>query len=206
MILSLLFQDPILFLIWLMAIVTAITVHEFAHAAAASLLGDPTPGSQGRVSFNPMAHIDPFGFLLLVLVGFGWGRPVQFNPYNLRNQKWGAAIVGFAGPLANIGMVILFGVLARVFIDLGVENRLFVLLISMVQINLALLLFNLLPIPPLDGSKVLFAFLPPSAQGIRIFLERYGLYLLLGLLLFGTSIFGKFFSAIYSMLVRVLFA
>jgi len=206
MILNLLFQDPILFLIWMVAIVMAITIHEFSHAAAATTLGDPTPSSLGRLSFNPMAHIDPFGFILLILVGFGWGRPVPFNPYNLRNQRWGAAIVGFAGPLANIAMVILFGVLARAFMGLGVENRLFILLISVVQINLALLIFNLIPIPPLDGSKVLFALLPESGQGIRHFLERYGLYLLLALVIFGTSIFGKLFSIMYDAVLHIIFA
>ena len=205
MILNLLFQDPILFLIWLVAIVMAITIHEFSHAAAATILGDPTPSSLGRLSFNPIAHIDPFGFILLIIVGFGWGRPVPFNPYNLRDQRWGAAIVGFAGPLANIAMVVLFGVLARAFIGLGVENRLFILLISVVQINLALLLFNLIPIPPLDGSKVLFALLPPSGQPIRHFLERYGLYLLLALVIFGTSLFGQFFSVLYNAVLRIIF-
>lgn len=205
MILNLLFQDPILFLIWLVAIVMAITIHEFSHAAAATMLGDPTPSSLGRLSFNPIAHIDPFGFILLILVGFGWGRPVPFNPYNLRNQRWGAAIVGFAGPLANIAMVVLFGVLARAFIGLGSENRLFILLISVVQINLALLLFNLIPIPPLDGSKVLFALLPPSGQPIRHFLERYGLYLLLALVIFGTSLFGHLFSVLYNAVLRIIF-
>lgn len=206
MILNLLFQDPTLFFIWMVAIIMAITIHEFAHAAAASMLGDPTPGSLGRLSFNPIAHIDPFGFLLLILVGFGWGRPVPFNPYNLKNQRWGAAIVGFAGPLANIALVVLFGLVSRIFLDLGPENRLFILFISIVQINLALLLFNLIPIPPLDGSKVLFALLPPSGQGIRTFLERYGLYLLLALVIFGTSIFGRLFSLLYDAVLRVIYA
>lgn len=205
MILNLLFQDPIQALIIVTCIVVAITIHEFSHAAAASLLGDPTPGSLGRLSFNPIAHIDPFGFILLILVGFGWGRPVPFNPYNLRNQRWGSAIVGFAGPLANVFMVILFGVLARVFIGLGPENRLFMLLLYMVQFNLILLLFNLIPIPPLDGSKVLFALLPPSGQPIRHFLERYGLYLLLALVIFGTSIFGHLFSVLYNAVLRIIF-
>ena len=206
MILNLLFQDPVLFFIWLVAIVMAITIHEFAHAAAASMLGDPTPSSLGRLSFNPIAHIDPFGFLLLILVGFGWGRPVPFNPYNLKNQRWGAAIVGFAGPLANIALVLLFGALSRVFLGLGADNRLFILFISIVQINLALLLFNLIPIPPLDGSKVLFALLPPSGQWIRHFLERYGLYLLLALVIFGTSVFGHLFSLLYDAVLRIIYA
>ena len=178
MILNLLFSDPALFLVWLVAIVTAITVHEFSHAAAASLQGDGTAQSLGRLTFNPLAHIDPLGFLALLFVGFGWGRPVPFNPWNLRNSRFGPAVVGLAGPLANIVMVVVFGFLLKATIGLGIENRLFLLFAALVQINLVLFLFNLLP--------------------IRYTLERYGPFILLAVILFGSRPLGAAFSYLFS--------
>lgn len=214
MILQLLFHDPLLFVIWIVAIVYAITIHEFAHAFAGSLEGDRTAESMGRLTLNPLSHIDPWGFLMLVLVGFGWGRPVPFNPMYLRHKRWGPGLISLAGPVANIGSVLLFGLVHKILVlanALPPENYLFALLQFMIQMNAILALFNLIPIPPLDGSKLLFALLPANARSFRfrLFLEQYGPMLLIGLIIIDSfssasilgSIFGwigSFFFTIFS--------
>ena len=111
--LELLATNPILFLVWVAALLTAITIHEFAHAYSADRLGDPTPRSQGRLTLNPLAHLDPLGTLMLILVRFGWGKPVQFDPYNLANPKRDAAIISFAGPLSNLILATILSIILR---------------------------------------------------------------------------------------------
>lgn len=183
------------FLLLILALVVGITVHEFSHALAATLQGDKTAQYAGRLTLNPFSHLDPFGALLIILVGFGYGRPVPFNPYNLRNKQYGPAIVGMAGPLSNLLLVVIFGILLKVlFPVLTGSNLLVVFLGILIQANLILLVFNLFPIPPLDGSKVLFAILPSNMSDVKIFLEQYGPWLLLGLLLFGRGIIGVVFK------------
>ena len=166
----------------------SVVVHEVAHGYAAYLQGDNTARFQGRLTLNPLKHLEWFGSFILpttsyLLGGFiiGWAKPVPFNPYNLRNQKWGEAIVAFAGPFINICIAVVFGLLIRLVV-LGV----FVLPTGFVQIagtivfiNLILACFNLVPIPPLDGSKILFAFLPYRLAHIRETLEAYGFTLLI---------------------------
>ena len=166
----------------------SVVVHEVAHGYAAYLQGDNTARLQGRLTLNPLKHLEWFGSFILptisyLLGGFiiGWAKPVPFNPYNLRNQKWGEAIVAFAGPFINICIAVVFGLLIRLVV-LGV----FVLPTGFVQIagtivfiNLILACFNLVPIPPLDGSKILFAFLPYRLAHIRETLEAYGFTLLI---------------------------
>lgn len=197
MLISLLFSEPMFFLTWVLAIVVGITVHEFSHALAATLLGDSTPRSMGRLSLNPLAHLDPLGTVMLLLVGFGYGKPVQFDPTQLRNPRIGSAIVGAAGPISNLLMVAFFGLCLRFFsyeVGLPEGNLLLQFLVNLIQINVVLMVFNLFPIPPLDGSKVLFAILPRSLDRFKTMLEHYGPWILLGLLIFGRGIFSSIFS------------
>ena len=161
-------------------------VHEVAHGYAALFQGDPTAKYENRLTLNPLRHIDPFGSVILPVllflahspVLFGWAKPVPFNPYNLKNRKWGEALVAVAGPAVNIIIALIFGLTLRfglAFIPVSA-----VLMVEMiVLINILLAVFNLVPIAPLDGSKILFAFLPASAAGVRRFMEKYSTFLIL---------------------------
>lgn len=205
MIFNLLFENPIMFLAWAVALVIAISVHEFSHASMATYLGDPTAKLQGRLTLNPLAHLDLWGTLLLLFAGFGWGKPVPFNPYNLKNQRYGPALVSIAGPLSNFVMVAFFSLILKYIYPLfgfSAENALFQFLYTLILINAVLMTFNLIPIPPLDGSKLLFALLPASAENIKIFLERYGFLILIGLILFGGGLFSQLFNLIMGLIDR----
>lgn len=174
-----------------LALILSVTVHEFCHGLAAYVQGDRTAERLGRLTLNPIAHIDPFGSvilpLLLLVTGspfmIGWAKPVPFNPYNLRNQRYGPLIVGVAGPLANFCLFLIGGVLLKFLHPVLLsDNLLTVFLVQMTVINFVLMLFNLIPIPPLDGSKVLFGLLPPRYDFWMQRLEQYGPYILLGIL------------------------
>lgn len=210
---QLLSSSPAVFVLWLLAIVFGITVHEFGHALAATMLGDPTARDKGRLTLNPVAHIDLFGFLMLLFAGFGWGKPTPFNPYNLRIPRWGPAIVGMAGPAMNLVFVAVFGLAFRLIanaLNLGPENYLMTFLVLLIQINVILLVFNLLPIPPLDGSKVLFSILPAHMDEFRARFEQQGPFLLLMLIIadnfLGINIFGRIFGAIFDAVLNIIFA
>lgn len=181
---------PLLF--HLAVLVFSVVIHEVAHGYAALALGDHTAEHEGRLTLNPIPHIDPFGSILLPAMGFflggiifGWAKPVPYNPYNLRNQKWGPAIVGAAGPAANVALALIFGLLLRFLPGFaaalpGAFVFNFIMIASTIALlNLSLAFFNLIPIPPLDGSKVLLALLPYRWRRIEAFLERYGFMLLL---------------------------
>ena len=162
-------------------IFVALPVHEFAHAAAAVALGDDTPKRQGRYTLNPLPHIDPLGAILIAFVGFGWAKPVQWNPRNIDiSPKLGSIIVSLAGPLSNLLMAALAALVLRF-----VEPSGFVVgfLGFFIQINILLFVFNLIPVPPLDGSHVLFALLPGDNYRLQAQLSRYG-FLLLMLIIF----------------------
>ncbi len=162
-------MDPIQIAI-IVALVLSVVIHEMAHGYAANWLGDPTARLQGRLSANPLVHIDPLMSVilpaLLVLSGspflFGAAKPVPYNPYNFTNQKWGEAIVAAAGPLANIFIAIVFAVLVRSADILQLSDTFVGLSVNIIILNIFLALFNLVPIPPLDGSKILPKFLPYS--------------------------------------------
>ncbi len=184
MMLSYLFTNPLLFAITAGALLIALTIHEFAHAWAADKLGDPTPRYQGRVTLNPLAHLDPVGTIAILLIGFGWGKPVQFDPYNLKDQKRDTALISFAGPASNL---LLAAILAMLIKILPESNQMVALispaLIYALYINVMLAVFNLLPVYPLDGQKILSAFLPKETSlAYEIFMRRYGSLLLIGLL------------------------
>jgi Zn-dependent protease len=180
----------------------SIMVHEVSHGLVAYRLGDDTAKEMGRLNLNPLKHIDPFGTFLLplmmVLIGspviFGWAKPVPYNPYNLKNPKKGAAIIGAAGPLSNFIIALIFGAIIRLvgpFANTasasGVLFTFITFLNVVVIINLMLGVFNLVPIPPLDGSKLLFAALSKKYYGVQRFLERYAMPLLLLFIFFGLT-------------------
>lgn len=179
-------MDIINFVFYFFIIIPSAIIHEYAHGWMADRLGDPTARYAGRLTLNPRAHIDLWGtilmpiILLLVSGGsflFGYAKPVPYNPYNLKDQKWGPALVGLAGPLANLLLAVCFSLLIRAGFYNTPTLATFYYIIA--RVNVMLLFFNLLPIPPLDGSKVLYAVLPASAYGVRNFLDRNGFVLLL---------------------------
>jgi Zn-dependent protease len=205
--LFLLRDEPQLFVAFLIAVIIGITFHEFSHAAVASLQGDQTARSQGRLTLNPISHLDPLGSIALIVAGFGWGRPVPVTPSRLRNRRFGHVLVGLAGPAANFVLAIVSVVALRIAYrpaDLTFDvNFTLRLLDTLVAVNVILGVFNLLPIPPLDGSTLLSILLPPSRQNIVRFLEQYGVFLLLALLILApnllTPIFRSITEAIYGL-------
>ena len=193
-------DEPQLFVAFVIAVIVGITFHEFSHAAAASLQGDQTARSQGRLTLNPIAHLDPLGSIALILAGFGWGRPVPVNPTALRSRRFGHLMVGLAGPAANFVVALASVIALRIAyptsgfaFDVPFSLR---LLYTLVVVNVILGVFNLLPIPPLDGSTLLSIVLPPSQQGIVRFLEQYGIFFLLGLLILAPNLLTPIFQAI----------
>lgn len=201
-------SQPLLFLVWILAIITALTFHEFAHGLSAYFLGDKTAKDDGRLTFNPLAHIDPIGFLMLLFAGFGWAKPVMVNPYNLKKPRSGMAWVALAGPLSNLALVFVFG-FAFKFLEpmLGGANLLINFLFLLAVVNASLFVFNLLPIPPLDGSKVVLALIPDKFAEFKFQFEAYGPYFLLGLLIldsfFSVNIFGNLFGGLMSFLLGI---
>lgn len=196
-----LLSDPSALVPFIVALLTAITFHEAAHAYVADRLGDPTPRLQGRLSLNPLVHLDLFGTILLFLVGFGWGKPVQFDPYNLKNPRRDAALISFAGPLSNILIAAVASFLFRIFPNANL------LLGSIIQLNVFLAVFNLVPIHPLDGGKVLVGLVEPSqARVLDSFLHKYGIFLLIFLILpvfGGTPILFAFLSPLINLLLHL---
>lgn len=162
------------------ALVVGITFHEFSHAFIADQLGDHRPRALGRVSLNPIAHIDPIGALVFVLAGFGWGKPVPVNVYALRPGRIGMAMVAAGGPIANLIVAVAAAVVYRVLDMAGVGGLTLEVGFFIIFFNLLLAIFNLLPIPPLDGYNVVLAFLPPR-QAMTV--QRYAQYGILLLLL-----------------------
>ena len=160
----------------------SLTFHEFAHAWSALKLGDPTAAAAGRVSLNPLRHLDPIGTIAIFLFGFGWAKPVPINPYFIRGQTRGFALTALAGPGANFVAALGFGIVFRLLSLAHVGGFLLVLADLGVYINLALAAFNLIPIPPLDGSRVVYYLLPGRLAADYIKLEPFGMWIVLGLL------------------------
>jgi len=195
-----------LFLI--LVILFSVVIHEVSHGYMANLLGDPTAKMQGRLTLNPLKHLDPVGSIILPAMLYfsgapmiGWAKPVPFNPYNLRAGKWGPALVAIVGPISNILVAIVFSFLVRFNISFSFAPIVFTqLCLLIVQLNMVLAIFNLIPIPPLDGSKVLFSILPYKLHHIEVWLERYGLFLIIAFLFWGF----KFIMPIQQVIVSFL--
>ena len=182
MMLQTLFQDPIVFFLLAGALVLSISVHEFSHAFVANALGDDTAKKMGRMTLNPGAHLDPVGTLFLLLLGFGWGKPVPFNPINLKNPRRDSALVSLAGPVSNLILAI---VLSLILKFTPVDGIFSVFLYTATFYNLILGFFNLIPLGPLDGNKIVFGFLPNKLAIQWLEFQRYGTFILLFLILFG---------------------
>lgn len=185
----------------IIVLIVAFSVHEFAHAWMADLFGDDTPRLQGRLTLNPLAHLDPIGSLLLLATGFGWARPVQVNPWVLQRRSSAAPmLVALAGPLSNLllalaaALPVQFGLVAYSFPSGNIIPTAFQLISEFVFINLLLMLFNLIPLAPLDGEKVLYYFLPSTGKDLMERLRPYGPMILLALIflapLMGLNILG----------------
>ncbi|MBU4205012.1 site-2 protease family protein [Patescibacteria group bacterium] len=180
MLVQLLFSDPLLFLIVVVSILLALGIHEYSHAQMAYSLGDPTAKNQGRLTINPFAHLDPVGTLLLFFIGIGWGKPVPFNPYNLKNRRRGELLVALAGPGSNFVVALIVGLFLRFFVITNFGLLFF--LSFFVWINLILGVFNLMPIPPLDGSHILFSF--PRLEKFKTIFLKNSLLLIFAVILF----------------------
>lgn len=191
-------------LFFFIILVPSAILHEYMHGFVADKLGDPTAKYAGRLTLDPRVHIDPWGSILLplglfLLTGgkfmFAYAKPVPYNPYNLKNQRWGPVAVAVAGPLSNFLLALVFGLIIQLFPLGGLGFFLSVI----VYANVLLGVFNLVPIPPLDGSKVLLAVLPNSLQNIKIALERYGFFLLIAFMLFFYQIISPVIAFLFNL-------
>lgn len=199
------FPSPYEMVVIIPAVVLGLSFHEFAHALAADLLGDRTARYQGRLTVNPLAHVDVVGLVLLFLAGFGWAKPVPVNPFNFRgDKKRGLLLVSLAGPGANLVLAVLgaaaLGIAAGAVGGLAPAAR--DVLLGIIRINVVLAVFNLLPVPPLDGSKILAGILPGRQEWLYT-LENYGVIILLVLLFTGVigKVLGFFISPLYRFLL-----
>jgi Zn-dependent protease len=183
--LPLLRSDPLAFFLLALSLVGAIGLHEYAHALVADLQGDRLPRAMGRLTPNPVRHLDPLGTLLIFLAGFGWGKPVEFRPQALSSKRFGPAMVALAGPGMNLLLALVAAFLYVPLLQSATSSPLVTFLRYFIAINVLLAVFNLVPLPPLDGSRLLTIFLPPKRQNIIYFLDRWGFIILLGLVFFG---------------------
>ena len=181
-----LFSNPISFLFYIVSLFIALSIHEASHALAADKLGDPTPRLDGRITLNPLAHIDLSGLLFMLFFGFGWGKPVMFDPYNLKNPRRDAALISLAGPASNLILALCLSILLRLFnlLNLSLISTIGYLLFSpLITINITLGIFNLLPIHPLDGFKIVGGILSEDQATDWFQLQKYGMIFLLLLII-----------------------
>lgn len=191
MVLCLMSMEIISTLFFIAILIMSVVIHELSHGYMADYLGDPTPRMQGRLTLNPIPHLDLFGSIILPLLlalsgtGFivGWAKPVVYNPFNIRDRKWGPALIALAGPASNVALALVFGLALR-FAGTVLPEGVLMLFSGIVLINIILAVFNLIPVPPLDGHHVLFSLLPDSLDHIKQMLRKYSLVLILVVILF----------------------
>lgn len=182
-------------LFYILIVLFSVVIHEVSHGYMAYMLGDSTAKMQGRLTLNPISHLDPIGSVVLPAILYfsgapviGWAKPVPFNPYNLRAGKWGPAMVAAMGPISNIIVAVFFSILIRLNLLFAFASPVFnELCLVIVSLNIVLAIFNMIPLPPLDGSKVLFAALPYHLRHIEAFLERFGLVFIILFLFWGAG-------------------
>jgi Zn-dependent protease len=192
--------DPVVIALRIPALLIAITIHEFAHARMAYHFGDATAKSQGRMNLNPLSHLDPIGTIMILLVGFGWAKPVPINPYNFNQYRKGLRWVSFAGPMVNFALGFISLLFLNILFNAGLQSGLFIqFVIILMQLNILLGIFNLIPIPPLDGSKILMSYLSDKYLGYYRQVERYAPLILLGLIL--TRALGMIIFPLYSLVI-----
>mgnify|MGYP001582556621 CR=1 FL=1 len=204
-------SNPLIAIFQIIVFIFSVMAHEVSHGFAALRLGDTTAKDAGRLTFNPLVHLDPFGSFLLPLMlyfisggsmVFGWAKPVPYDPSRLQNPNKAAGLIAAAGPISNLVIAAIFGLLIRLSIFFGIGNGTIILLFNIiVLVNIFLAIFNLVPLPPLDGSKILFAFLPSSYYNLRVWLERYGFMLLIFFIFFGFQFITPFIGIIYRLFV-----
>lgn len=208
-------MNPTLVIVFqLVVLIFSVIVHEISHGLMALRLGDTTARDAGRLTMNPLRHLDLYGSVLLPLfllaigspILFGWAKPVPYNPHNLRNPRRDSALVGAAGPLSNLAVAVIFGIAIRITSLGGGTNTLIGELFPMIVIiNLLLAIFNLIPIPPLDGSRLIFGLFGPRSYKMEEFLSRYGMWILILLLFLGVLdyILMPILAALYALIVGV---
>jgi len=207
------FTNPVSFLYSIIALVIAVTIHELAHAWVADRLGDPNPRLQGRLTLNPLAHLDPLGSLMLLITGFGWGKPVPVDAFNFDNPRRDMALSALAGPASNFILATALSLILRLIntplasLSAGLAMIIIFLVYKIIALNIALGVFNLLPVPPLDGSKILFGFLPTrQAAEWEDLLNQYGPFLLILLIIpfNGPSTASRLISPIINFMINLL--
>ncbi|MBI4973304.1 site-2 protease family protein [Candidatus Roizmanbacteria bacterium] len=183
---SQLFSNPLGFAFYIFALLVALTIHEASHAWVADRLGDPTARLQGRISLNPLVHIDLYGAMFLLFFGFGWGKPVQFDPFNLKNPRKDGALISLAGPASNLSLALILSIVLRLFIFFNLSNFFIIgsiLFVPLISMNVILGLFNLIPIHPLDGFAIVSGLLPREKSIEWEGLRRYGMIFLILLII-----------------------
>lgn len=206
----------IIFIFIILILLCSIVIHEVSHGLMADYLGDPTAKLAGRLTLNPIKHLDPVGSILVPLIliisnvgiVFGWAKPVPINPFNLRDKVYGQAKVAIAGPLANILIALIFGIALRFLpflFSAQIGTNLAIIFSYIVWINLILAIFNLLPIPPLDGSHILFTFLPERFDNLKMFLIQYQLFILLFFIFFCLNLIIPLVNSIFYLIVGIPF-
>jgi Zn-dependent protease len=197
------------FIFQIAVLIISVMAHEIAHGAVAYYFGDPTAKNQGRLTLNPLKHIDMFGSIILPVLLyitnsgfiFGWAKPVPYNPYNLRNRRLGEFCVSIAGIITNFLIAIAFAIFIRFAVAWNLSEPVIYLIAYIIMLNITLGVFNLFPIPPLDGSKILFSLIPYKYESQLRNLEKYGLYILIILVVFFSWIIGDIVSWVFRLMV-----
>lgn len=193
------------FVFQIAVLIMSVVIHEVSHGFAARFYGDHTAEYEGRLTLNPVKHIDPIGSVFVPIISymfggfvFGWAKPVPYNPYNLKPGRWPEAFVALAGPLSNISLAVIFSIIFRLTPE--PSAGFFLITSSIIYVNILLAVFNLMPIPPLDGSKLLFALFPEKIYRLRNFFERYGLMLVILFIFFVWQLIAPVINLIFGFL------